>query len=270
MNAQHFRNLIRQNRNLGIMKPIEKFARNFLVGYWNQDCSDMVKNGELYLINQLRKNISEEKITVFDVGANRGEWSLMVKKIFPNALIHCFEIIPQTFNLLSSTLESYGNIFLNNFGLSDSHKQVSVTYFPQGDTISSIQSLPWELGSEIIKCNVITGDDYIKRREINKIDLIKIDIEGHDFFALKGFSEFLTTKSISVIQFEYGCTCIPSRITLGDFYDFLIPKGYSIGRLYPMGVDFKEYELFHDENFRMGNYVAVHKSMDYMIESLSI
>jgi hypothetical protein len=43
---------------------------------------------------------------------------------------------------------------------------------------------------------------------------------------------------------------------LREAYQLLEPFGYTIGRLYPDGVDFKPYE-YQDDHFRMGNYVAI-------------
>ncbi|MCU0536475.1 MAG: FkbM family methyltransferase [Hydrococcus sp. Prado102] len=265
-----FTKIIRQNRELKIVKLGEKISRYFLMAYWNEKCWDMEENGEVYLMKVIKKYFLERKLIVFDVGANHGQWSIRVKKIFPDATIHCFEIIPETFNSLSSNLNSYTEVISNSFGLSDFNRKVDVTYIPTQDSGSSIQSLPWKLDSKIIECDVITGDDYTKKNKIEIINFMKIDTEGHELFVLKGFSDFLTKNIITLIQFEYGYTCIPSKIILGDFYDFLIPKGYSIGRLYPKGVDFKKYDMFEDEHFRMGNYVAVHESAKDLIEELSL
>jgi hypothetical protein len=40
-----------------------------------------------------------------------------------------------------------------------------------------------------------------------------------------------------------------------EAYDLLRSSGYTIGRLYPEGVDFKPYSIW-DDHFRMGNYIA--------------
>jgi hypothetical protein len=58
------------------------------------------------------------------------------------------------------------------------------------------------------------------------------------------------------MQIEYGDTYIPSGSTLKALYELVEPHGYSIGRLYPNYVDFKSYE-YRDDNFRMGNLIAV-------------
>ncbi|MGL5874471.1 MAG: FkbM family methyltransferase [Xenococcaceae cyanobacterium] len=267
---QIFRKIIRDNRQTKLAKAFKKIANNFLIAYYNEDYFDMENNGEIFLLQSLQKHFLSQKIVVFDVGANLGEWSIAVKKNLNNNCVYCFEIVPKTFELLSSNLSNYHDFKLNNFGLSDSVKTVTVTYYPSENSGSSIECLPWNIESEQVNCHVITGDIYVKRESIERIDLLKIDTEGHDFSVLKGFSQFLATNSIKVIQFEYGKTYIPSRTTLGDIYNLLAPNGYSIGRLYPKGVDFKEYDFFQDEHYRMGNYVAVHQSLNSIIDDISL
>jgi Methyltransferase FkbM domain len=105
---------------------------------------------------------------------------------------------------------------------------------------------------------VETGDEITKRLALPRIDLLKIDVEGHEIEVLSGFATVLASAVLQpqVIQFEYGVTWLPGRHNLLEAYRILEPFGYAIGRLYPDGVDFKPY-TFADDHFRMGNYIAV-------------
>jgi hypothetical protein len=92
---------------------------------------------------------------------------------------------------------------------------------------------------------------------------MKIDVEGHEVEVVRGFSDTLKNEKLrpAIIQFEYGDTYIPARHSLCEMYELLEPNGYSIGRLYYNGVDFKRYE-FADDHYRMGNYIAVKSDPD--------
>lgn len=269
-NFKLFKDVIRRNRNSKIVKLGQEIAETFLAGYWNEACYDMPKNGELYLIRAAKDYFKTEKIAVFDVGANRGQWATLTRDILPDASIHCFEIVPQTFDILKQNMGAYKDITLNNIGLSSGSAELEVTYFLTEDTGSSIQALPWDSVSISVPCKVISGDHYCQQNAIDAIGLLKIDTEGHDLSVLKGFDRLLEAGNIKLIQFEYGFTYIPPRATLGDVYSLLSPYGYAIGRLYPTGVEFKPYDMFTDENFRMGNYVAVHQSAGNLLQRLSL
>jgi hypothetical protein len=108
------------------------------------------------------------------------------------------------------------------------------------------------------------------KRNMTRIDLLKIDTEGHEIAILEGFSKALHGSRISVIQFEYGTTWIAPRCFLHEAYTLLKPLGFSIGRLYPDGVFFKPYNRLEDDHFRMGNYVAVHEAYVPILTSLNL
>ena len=55
---------------------------------------EMTTNGELRVLQLM--SVLDPKC-IFDVGANVGEWSQLASKIFPNANLHAFEIVPSTF-----------------------------------------------------------------------------------------------------------------------------------------------------------------------------
>ena len=194
----------------------------------------------------------------------------------PDAELHCFELIPQIYKQLEKNdILRVDNVTLNCAGLSDSEAKINVTYFPSCPFVGGVNPPPWDTRESLpekkmVTANVIKGDDYAQAHGISRIDLLKIDTEGHEMFVLKGFENLLDAGGIDVIQFEHGYTAIPSRTLLGDFYQYLTPRGYLIGRLYPRGVELKQYDLFDDEKFRVGNYVAIHQSKTDIIERLNV
>ena len=103
---------------------------------------------------------------------------------------------------------------------------------------------------------------------IGDIDFLKIDTEGSENLVLEGLLDTLKNRDIKVIQFEYGYINIISKFLLYDFYQFFDELGYTIGKIYPKRVEFKEYNL-KDENFFGPNYVAVKSSETDIIESLA-
>jgi len=256
-----------------IFQPIFRTHRSFLsrfIGlsakfiYFKYENSnyDPYKNGEAWVLKELYK-IGRLKRNLFDVGANNGDWAKMARLICgEDVTIHCFEIIPETFESLQNSLKNLKNIFLNNVGLSDKVEQTIVHFDPSHSGTSTIYNPMFfeKIGNETI-CKVIEGDDYVKDYKIEAIDYLKIDVEGMENLVLNGFKKCLSNKQIKVIQFEYGMVNIQSKFLLKDFYDFLTNYGYKIGKIYPEMVLFKEYE-FYDENFIGPNYLAVHSECE--------
>jgi hypothetical protein len=71
------------------------------------------------------------------------------------------------------------------------------------------------------------------------------------------------------VQFEYGYASITSHFLLADFYRFFEERGFVLGKLFPDHVDFREYDLYKDENFLGPNFVAVSKKRSDVIALLS-
>jgi hypothetical protein len=109
---------------------------------------------------------------------------------------------------------------------------------------------------QTIECDVTTGDDFLSERGIATVDLLKLDLEGGEHLALRGFDRaFRAGGKIRLVQFEYGQVNIITKFLLRDYYEFFRERGYVVGKLYPDFVDFREYR-YRDEDFLGPNYVA--------------
>lgn len=205
--------------------------------------------------------------TIFDVGANRGLWSKMARGFFPDATIHAFEVVPDTFRQYLNNVNIDSKIIPNNFGLSEEIQSINIKYCNVNDTLSTaienmapgtVGDIPWEWR----KCLTVSGDFYVESNKIDHIDFLKIDVEGIEHLVLKGFKNALSRDAIGIIQFEYGTANILSRWQLRDFYELLSPLGYIIGQLRVDCIDFRQYNLTHENYGADGStyYIAVHQS----------
>jgi hypothetical protein len=104
----------------------------------------------------------------------------------------------------------------------------------------------------------------MRENNVDRIDFLKIDVEGAECKVLSGFSEAFAQRAIDIVQFEYGQINIVANYLLRDFYQFFEQYGFAIGKIYPNYVDFKSYSLA-DEDFRGPNYVACRRELsEYM------
>lgn len=76
--------------------------------------------------------------------------------------------------------------------------------------------------------------DIISRHQIERIDFLKLDLEGHELEAFKGAEPLLASQAVRAIQFEFGGANIDSRTYFRDFWELLHTQyGYSLYRLLP-------------------------------------
>lgn len=231
---------------------------------------DFQTNGESKILNKL-KSCTENINTIFDVGANRGTWSLMTAKLFDNVTIYSFEIVPETYSRLSSNCKKNKNIITNNIGLSNSIGKTKVFYSPEKSGCATcIKDFTEDYHNYVpqeIEASISKGDKFCSEHNIQSIDYLKIDVEGYENNVLYGFEGMLNKGKIKIIQFEYGQVNIKTHFLLKDFYDYLEKFDMVIGKIYPNYVDFRKYK-YTDENFLGPNYLAVHCSCENVIELL--
>lgn len=203
---------------------------------------DPHQNGEMELLRRLSGNIG----VAFDVGANVGEWSTLVRQVAPRASIHAFEIIPDVADELERRCHSFAKV--NRFGLAKKAGNVDVIFSPAEPTRSRMIIDPRvDRDFQIKTCPVETGDMYCRREGVQNIDILKVDVEGAEQDVILGFKDTIEASKICVIQFEYNHSRLHSGFLLGDFYDLLGAR-FAIGRLSREGVVFKEYDIL-DEDF---------------------
>ena len=95
----------------------------------------------------------------------------------------------------------------------------------------------------------------LKRKEIERVLLLKIDVEGHELEVLKGFESYIKEGKVDLIHFEFNKLNVASRIFFKDFWEFL--PNYDLYRMVRDGlVPIKVYDPTHCEIFAYQNIVA--------------
>ena len=257
--------LISGNRNLLLFRWLNTLAKKYHEVYENYNFW-VDFNGEYRVISKLDK---EETDIIFDVGANVGYYTILLKRSFPNAEIHCFEVIDDILKKLKKRANGENRVHINNFGLSNKKETVSFNYYPDSHWLTTqYENVTGSDDKSIqVKAKLEIGDEYCEKKKIGIIDFLKIDVEGSELKVLEGFEKMISKGYIHVIQFEYGKTNIYGGTMLKDFYYFLEPKGYVLGKIYPNYVDFGPYSIFK-EDFIGPNYLAVHESKSELLKSL--
>lgn len=213
--------------------------------------------------HQLQQRLKEYPLnTIFDVGCNIGEWTRMTRMYQPNATIHLFELMPNTFAKMIRNIPLDEKLVVNNFGLSEKTGSMEVHVIPDNDRVASV--VPGMHPDGIIQYGfAMNGEEYCRIANVAEIDYLKLDTEGHEMSVIHGLSNMIRDNNVKIIQFEYGFVNVLSRTLLMDFYQYL--GGYEIGRLTPTGVDFSDYTPFK-ENFIGPDYVAVHRNHPDIIQ----
>ena len=164
------------------------------------------------------------------VGANVGNYIALLMNVFPNAQIHSFEPAKETFATLQKNtaprLTHYaGKVQLNNFGLSDSPSEATLHYDRENSGLASLYNRQLDyFGIDYSKSETVrlsTLDNYCAENNIDHIDFLKMDVEGHELSVLKGAKRMLAESRIDNIQIEFGGCNLDSRTYVRDFWNLL-------------------------------------------------
>lgn len=234
---------------------IYHIARQYVDYYRGDHNGNMTTNGELRFL----KGVIKESMVVFDVGANKGDYARLIRQFSPNAEIHCFEPDKEVFDLISLM-----GVKKNNIALGDAVGSGTFYRNPDASELNSFYDMSGDsrvyTSTQPIQVAITTLDNYCKDNSITHINLLKIDVEGHELSVMKGAKEMLSTGKIDKIQFEFGYASIYSRIFLRDFFVYLIPLGYEIYKIKPLGLDKIVYSP-EEERCPYANFMAIKKSI---------
>jgi FkbM family methyltransferase len=235
-----------------------KFCRAYVDRHEGNNDVDITSNGELHLLRLALPHCR----TVFDVGANMGEWAQLAISINANLSLHCFEPSSATYAALQAR-QLPPSVVLNQSALSSSSGSGTLFLFAEAAGTNSMyvrQGLEDGFGleqrdKETIRVDTFTN--YCESRSITQVDFCKIDVEGHELEVLRGMTPFLEAGRVQLIQFEYGGTNIDSGVLLKNVFDFFASFHYSLCKLFPDHLrHIKRYDQ-RLENFQYQNWVAM-------------
>ncbi|MDX2362091.1 MAG: FkbM family methyltransferase [Crocinitomicaceae bacterium] len=154
-----------------------------------------------------------------DVGCHKGEILDGIIRLAPQGHHFGFEPIPSLYERLKSRYTNKATIY--PYALSDASGKSTFQFVKNAPAYSGLQKRKYEIEPDIEEINVELKplDEVIPADE--KIDFIKIDVEGGEFGVLKGAKEILK-KNMPTIIFECGMGASEYYGTNpGELYDFL-------------------------------------------------
>lgn len=173
----------------------------------------------------------EEGNTFIDIGANIGFFSLLAsKKVAETGLIICFEPSFREYKRLLANIElnkSHNNFLVFNAGISKKSKIEEFAISLGHTGLNKIAS-----GSDYLhyvqKTPIFSLDNLLKELNLNiTIDLVKIDVEGAEFWVLEGMHDLLLKNKIKKIVIEITPKFLKMFDTSKeDIYNLMTKCGY--------------------------------------------
>ena len=184
----------------------------------------LYKEYEHDAVSFLEDKFKQYSISNFlDIGANSGYFSFYFANKFNNLKVKAYEPNIDAFEKFKKTLikNSFNNVEIFNFGLSDIEKKVKmITWYKHGHAKTNLVILEDNFNtnnSKIYETDLKVGDNLLNFK--NEKLCIKIDVEGHELSVLKGLVKNLRENKC-LILIETG------DVKFKAVNDFLIKNNY--------------------------------------------
>lgn len=175
--------------------------------------------------------------TVVDIGANQGQTAARFLETFPHARILSFEPVPTTFRRLAAAYGQHPRVTCENLAASDTNGEVQMLVGAEADSFvsrivdaSAQEDAVWHRQA----VPAVRLEDYLRDKNIPRIDLLKTDTEGHDLSVLQGCGDLLDGRRVSFVLCEVGFSATNTQNShLAAIGDYLKTRDYRFFALYP-------------------------------------
>jgi len=209
-------------------------------------------------------SILKEDSNFIDIGTNKGIYLYQAEKIIKTGKIIGFE--PN-----EAMVKFAGHLFpkAQIFPLAiSSQTGTSVLNIPKKgvglqDTRASLESLGENV--ERVEIKTITLDDWVSQQKLNKIHVIKIDVEGHEWDAVQGCKNVLEKiRPIFIIEIELR----HAKYSIAEIFGFIKGFGYDVFYFnrqtlqlssfdYTKMADFQKDDYLNDFNRYINNFIFI-------------
>jgi FkbM family methyltransferase len=174
----------------------------------------------------LRKHVKDNHV-FFDIGANIGSIALPVIKKKKGIQYHGFEASPLAFAYLQHNFEK-NNISMFRLHNKLVHKSNHETMqFYQVSDLYGKSSMAPTYTNKSITVDSVSLDIYCEENKIERIDWMKVDVQGFELYVFEGMEDLLQQKRVENILFEFESWADDQAgIEIGAAKRFLESKDY--------------------------------------------
>tara|TARA_B110000196_G_scaffold260987_1_gene232364 strand:- start:271 stop:984 length:714 start_codon:yes stop_codon:yes gene_type:complete len=157
---------------------------------------------------ELEKLVKDIRVpeTIIDIGSNKGQFILLIEKLFPNKMVYSFEPIKEMIDKQKKFFKYKKNIIFHNLALGSSitSKDFLITNRMDSSSFLKIAEDKNESKKYLIKekrnIKISTLDSILLNEKISRPILIKMDVQGYELEVLKGSNDLLKKTDYLLLE----------------------------------------------------------------------
>ena len=176
--------------------------------------------------------------TVFDIGANTGQFASLIHEVLPEAFIYSFEPLEECYQKLKTKEREITNFKAFNIALGDTDGEIEFyrnEYSPSSSILPMAdlhkQNYPFTDKEYLSKVKVARLDDIAKDLVIEGDLLIKMDVQGYEDKVIHGGRLLINRAKILLIETSFNPLYLGQPL-FGDIYECLRDDFNYMGSLY--------------------------------------
>lgn len=195
-----------------------------------------------------------------DIGANIGRYTAELRRRTGTVEVHAFEPSAVNVERLRARFSADEAVVIVPAALSNTSGEATLFTNVSGSPLGSLTRRKLDylgIGLDLEEAvSTLRFDDYWRDRlDRRPLDIVKLDVEGHELAALEGFGEAI--DHVRVLQFEFGGCNIDTRTYFRDFWCFFSARSFDLYRITPIGYEFIPEYREAEESFSLANFIAV-------------
>lgn len=219
----------------------------------------------MYLLGKILAELRERRflrqrvepgMVVFDVGANIGFYTTFLAGLVgPAGHVHAFEPDPVCFDILRRRTACRPNVDVTQAAAGDRPGRMTLFCNRLNRADNRVYAHQGNLPLESVDVPAITLDDYCEARGVDRIDAVKMDVQGAEVAVLAGFRQTLLRVRPRWMVLEFAPELLTGAGSSPEaFWEILAELGfepYSIepdGRTLPI-TDTKEFTRRYEQGY---------------------
>lgn len=190
------------------------------------------------------RNVLDKRLmSVFDVGANRGQFALAVREFVPKAQVVCFEPVSSAAKIFKNVFNRDLSVIFHQAAIGPKYGYTTIHISAADDSSSLFPFSPIqerlypgtsEVRTELVKIGPLSG--FIKPSQIVAPAMLKMDVQGYELEALKGCESLLCCFNYVYVECSFVELYIGQALA-DEVIGWLQQRGFRLNGVYNLDYD---------------------------------